>query len=263
MKPLKRLFAGILLLSFFSLAFAVNSTLSARDYYQIKVYTIADEAQGNRVERYLEEAYLPAMHRAGIEKVGVFKPIANDQAANTKIVVFIPLKELGEIEKIKSKLAKDSEYQTKGADYINASYKTPPYQRIESILIKAFVEMPTFATPNYDTPKSEQIYELRSYEGPTEKGYLKKVEMFNEGGEVALFKSLKFNAVFYGEVLFGAAMPNLMYMTTFKNMKSHDEHWDAFRNHPKWKKLSGLLEYKHTVSHSDKYLMHPTDYSDI
>lgn len=263
MKFLKRLFAGILLLSFFILAFSVNSTLSARDYYQIKVYTIADEAQGDRVERYLEEAYLPAMHRAGIEKVGVFKPIANDQAANTKIVVFIPLKELDEIEKIESKLAKDSEYQTKGADYINASYKTPPYQRIESILIRAFVEMPTFDIPNHKTPKSEQIYELRSYEGPTEKGYLKKVEMFNEGGEVALFKSLEFNAVFYGEVLSGAAMPNLMYMTTFKNMKSHDEHWDAFRNHPKWKKLSGLLEYKHTVSHSDKYLMHPTDYSDI
>ena len=87
--------------------------------------------------------------------------------------------------------------------------------------------------------------------------------MFNEGGEVALFKKLEFNAVFYGEVISGSVMPNLMYMTTFKDMKSHDEHWDAFRNHPDWLKLKEVEKYKHTVSGSTKYLMHPTDYSDI
>jgi hypothetical protein len=123
--------------------------------------------------------------------------------------------------------------------------------------------MPEFAVPDYKTPVSEQIYELRSYEGPTEKIYRKKVEMFNEAGEVALFKKLEFNAVFYGEVISGSAMPNLMYMTTFKNMKSHDEHWDTFRSHPIWGKLKNMEEYKHTVSHIDKYLMHPTEYSGI
>ncbi len=263
MKTSKKIFTGILMLAIFSFVFAVNSTLSARDYYQIKVYTIANEAQENSVEKFLEEAYLPAMHRAGIKKVGVFKPIASDEAAGTKIFVFIPIKNLAEIEKIETKLSKDNEYQNKGADYINASWDNPPYQRIESILIRAFAEMPEFAVPDYKTPVSEQIYELRSYEGATEKIWKKKVEMFNEGGEVALFKKLEFNAVFYGEVISGSAMPNLMYMTTFKNIKSHDEHWDAFRNHPDWKELSGMEEYKHTVSHIDKWLMHPTEYSDI
>ena len=263
MKTSKKFFTKILLLTIFSLVFVVNSTLSARDYYQIKVYSISDKAQENRVEKYLEEAYLPAMHRAGIKTVGVFKPIASDEAAGTKIFIFIPIKNLGEIEKIESKLAKDSEYKNKGADYLNASWDNPPYQRIESILIRAFVEMPKFSIPKYKTPVSEQIYELRSYEGATEKICKKKIEMFNEGGEVALFKKLEFNAVFYGEVISGSAMPNLMYMTTFKDMKSHDEHWDAFRSHPDWEKLKNMEEYKHTVSHIDKYLMHPTEYSDI
>ena len=263
MRSLKKLFSGILFLFIFILTFTVSPALSARDYYQIKVYTIKDKRQETQVDNYLKDAYLPALHRAGIKKVGVFKPIANDKAAGTKIFVFIPLKKLDEIEKIEAKLANDSQYQSDGAEYIHASWEKPPYERIESILIKAFAEMPEFDAPNYNTPVSEQIYELRSYEGPTEKMYRKKVEMFNEAGEVALFKKLEFNAVFYGEVLSGSAMPNLMYMTTFKDMKSHDEHWDAFRSHPDWKKLSGLQEFKHTVSHSDKYLMHPTEYSDI
>ena len=36
----------------------------------------------------------------------------------------------------------------------------------------------------------------------------------------------------------GNQMPNLMYMTTYADMKSHDEHWKAFRNHPEWKRFS-------------------------
>ncbi len=251
------------MLAIFSFVFTVNSTLYARDYYQIKVYTIADKAQENSVEKFLKEAYLPALHRAGIKKVGVFKPIADDKAAGTKIFVFIPLKDLNHIEKIEAKLEKDNKYQKAGADYIDASWETPPYERIESILIKAFDKMPEFSVPNHTTPASEQIYELRSYEGPTEKMCQKKVEMFNKGGEVAIFNGLDFQEVFYGVVISGSAMPNLMYMTTFKDMKSHDEHWDAFRNHPDWLKLKEVEKYKHTVSGSTKYLMHPTDYSDI
>jgi len=37
-------------------------------------------------------------------------------------------------------------------------------------------------------------------------------------------------------------------MTTFADMKAHDERWDAFRNHPEWKALSAVEKYKNTVS---------------
>jgi hypothetical protein len=53
----------------------------------------------------------------------------------------------------------------------------------------------------------------------SEKKYWKKVEMFNEGGEIDLFSRLNFNAVFYAEVISGPTMPNLMYMTSFENME--------------------------------------------
>jgi hypothetical protein len=41
--------------------------------------------------------------------------------------------------------------------------------------------------------------------------------MFNEGGEIELFKRLNFNAVFYASVISGSRMPNLMYMTSYES----------------------------------------------
>lgn len=255
----KKSFLGIV----FLLSFLCTFTVSARDYYQIKVYTIKDQSQEARIDNYLKNAYIPALHKAGIKTVGVFKPIADDKAAGTKVFVFIPIKELSQIEKIEDKLAKDQEYLSNGAAYINATYDNPPYERIESILLKAFSTMPKFFVPSYDTPKSEQIFEFRSYQGATEKLWRKKVEMFNEGGETQIFKEVGSNAIFYGEVLSGSAMPNLMYLTSYANMESNKEHWDAFRKHPDWETLKNKAEYAHTVSHIDKWICHPTDYSDI
>lgn len=257
MKFSKKSILGILLLMVFSI------TVSARDYYQIKVYTIKNATQEATVDKYLKDAFIPAMHRAGVKDIGVFKPIADDPAVGTKIFVFIPLKNLGDFEKLNDKLESDKKYQTAGADYINAKYDNPPYERIESILIKAFSKQPSYFVPKHATPRSEQIYELRSYEGATEKIWKKKVEMFDEAGEMEVFQALKFNEVFYGEVISGSRMPNLMYMTSFKDMKTHDDLWGAFGSHPIWVKLKDMEEFKNTVSHIDKYLMHPTDYSDI
>ena len=110
--------------------------------------------------------------------------------------------------------------------------------------------------------RSERVYELRSYEGGTEKLFRNKVEMFNQGGEIKLFDRLKFNGVFYGEVLSGSRMPNLMYMTSFENIEDRDAHWKTFGQDPEWKKLSGLPQYQKNVSKSDIILMKATDYSD-
>ena len=87
--------------------------------------------------------------------------------------------------------------------------------------------------------------------------------MFNEGGEIALFKSLNFNAAFYSEVIAGANMPNLMYMTCFENMADRSEHWKQFSSHPDWKKLSSLPEYQGNVSRNNISFLYPADYSDF
>ena len=263
MKSTKKSFAGVLSLCSFILLLTMSLSISARDYYQLKVYTIKSAEQESRIDNYLKNAYIPAMHRAGVKTIGVFKPKADDPAVGTKIFVFIPLKSMEQVEKIESSLAKDKDYKAKGADYIDAPFDNPPYERIEAIFLQAFTAQPEYFVPKYSTPKSEQIFELRSYQSATEKIHNKKVEMFNEGGETKIFKNVGSNAVFYGQVISGSAMPNLMYMTSYSDMKSNEDHWAAFRDHPDWKKLSGMEEYKNTVSHIDKWMCHPTDYSDI
>jgi hypothetical protein len=121
------------------------------------------------------------------------------------------------------------------------------------------LEVPT----GLKAPAAEHIYELRSYEGPTEKYFANKVQMFNKGDEISLFKRLGFNAVFYASVLAGAHMPNLMYMTSFDNMEAREAHWKAFSADPYWKQLVADPQYQHNVSHIDIIFLHPTEYSDL
>lgn len=256
---IKKSFLGIT----FLLIFLCSISVSARDYYQIKVYTIKNKVQEQMVDTYLKDAYLPALHKNGIKKVGVFKPIADDPAAGTKIFVFIPIKKLAQLETLEDKILKDDTFLKAGAEYINAAHDNAPYVRMETIVLRAFSHMPDYFAPKYNTPKSEQIFELRSYEGATEKIWRKKVHMFNEGGEIGIFEKVGSNAIFYGEVLAGAAMPNLIYMTSYENMESNKAHWNAFRKHPDWEVLKNKPEYANTVSHIDKWLCYPTDYSDF
>ncbi|NBA75012.1 NIPSNAP family containing protein [Emticicia sp. ODNR4P] len=237
-----------------------------RDFYQLVIYRLKTAEQESRLDNYLQNAYMPALHRAGIEKVGVFKPIiATDAAepAEKLVYVFIPFKSQDEWAKLEGKLALDKTYLEDGKDYIDTPWDKPVYTRMESILMRAFVDQPHFQMPALSSPKSERVYEFRSYEGPSEKLYVNKVDMFNAGGEVKLFKRLNFNAVFYSEVISGAAMPNLIYMTTFENKADRDAHWKAFSADPEWKTLSAMPKYQHNVSKNDTRFLRPTDYSDI
>lgn len=249
----------LLLFSFLALVALGNTD---RAYYQVKIYHLKSAAQEQRLDSFLQYAYLPALHRANIPKVGVFKPVKQD-TADIRVYVLIPFRSLSEFDGLGDKLAKDSRYQQAGSGYINARYNNVPYARIESILLKAFSNSPKLTLPKLTGPKSERVYELRSYEGPTEKYYENKVKMFNVGNEIAIFDKLGFNAVFYGEVISGSRMPNLMYLTTFNDQADRDAHWKSFSADPDWKKLSALEEYKNNVSKNEQFFLRPVEYSDI
>jgi hypothetical protein len=251
----------------FVLGLVLLISVAAKDpapwFYEIRIYRLADTADEARMDAYLQNALVPALHKMGVKNVGVFKPIKEDTVYNKRIYVLIPYKSLNEFEKTSALLLKDARYQADGSDYVNASHSDPPYMRVETIVLKSFTFMPSPAIPNLKAPKEERVYELRSYEGATEKLYQSKVHMFNEGGEIALFKKLNFNAVFYGEVLSGSSMPNLMYMTSFENKADRDAHWKSFGAAPEWKAIVDLPQYKNTVSKNTQFLLNPTSYSDF
>ena len=234
-----------------------------QQYYELKIYRLSDKSQESVIDAYLKEAYIPALHRAGIHVIGVFKPVEADTAFGKMVYVFTPFQTADQYFQVNDRLEKDKVYLEAGKAFLDAPYDHPPFSRYESIFMKAFSKMPAFRVPEYTTDRSQRIYELRSYESATEAKATKKIEMFNEGGEIGIFESVGSNAVFYAQVLLGSKKPRLMYMTTYADMKSHDEHWKTFGASDGWKKLSGMEEYKNTVSKANPYLLHPTSYSDF
>lgn len=231
-------------------------------FYQLTVYHFEKEAQEKVLHEYLENALLPALHRLKIYNIGVFSAITNDTAKLKSLYVLIPFRNWDAIEKLASKLSADQRYQAAGSSYINSHYQSPPYTRMERIILRDFPGAPAMQLPKLIADRNERVYELRSYESVTEKIFQNKMHMFIEGGETEIFNRLHFNPVFYGEVLAGSKMPNLMYLTSFENIADRVAHWKSFGNDPAWKKLSAMPFYQNNVSHIDIMLLHPTAYSD-
>ena len=230
-------------------------------YYKIKVYHYKTKAQEDRLDVYFKDAYLPAMHKAGVKNVGVFKPITQD-SLDKKVYVFAAYKTFDALESTDQKLMDDKQYSEAAKDYLDATAATATYSRIETIILRAFTGAPEPAVPKLTGPKAQRMYELRSYEGATEKLHMNKLKMFNVGDEMGIFTKLNFNAVFYGAVIAGSKMPNLMYMTTFNNKEENTEKWKQFMSDPQFSALSKDPQYKGNVSKNERVYLYPTDYSD-
>lgn len=261
MRTIFRVKSLLVILVFFG---TVGSSYSQneREFYQLKIYSFDNTEQIKTTDSYLKDAFLPALKEIGISTVGVFKEHTEHDSIIGKTYVLIPMNSLDDFLSMESKLATNELHHSKGNGYLEAAHDNPPYKRIESILMKAFIDMPKMATPKLEGPRNERIYELRSYESATEQLYVNKVDMFNAGGEVPLFDDLGFNAVFYGEVLSGANMPNLMYMTAHENEEAQTANWKSFVDSPVWNKLKVRPEYQNNVSKNTKYMLYPTEYSD-
>jgi hypothetical protein len=224
------------------------------NYYFLKVYHYATEAQGKRLNDFFAEQYVPGLHKAGFKQVGVFQTLITD-TADKRFYILIPAKKIDELEKASLTISDNN--------YFTSEYNNAPYSRIETIVLNAFPMAQKPIVPDLTAAKTERVYELRSYESPTERYFQNKVHMFNEGGEIDLFKRLNFNAVFYASVIAGGKMPNLMYMTSFNNKADRDQHWKSFGEDAQWKTLSSNEFYKNNVSKIEITFLHGLPYSDF
>jgi hypothetical protein len=150
-----------------------------------------------------------------------------------------------------------------GRDFLNTPLSDPAYVRIEKILYRAFSDMPTLEIPQDKLNNSNRIYELRIYESHNLKAAKKKIDMFNEGGEIAIFKKTGLQPVFFGETLAGPMMPNLTYMLVFDSMEARDRNWRTFVEHPDWQTLSKDPQYADTVSNITDFILTPAPFSQV
>jgi hypothetical protein len=236
-----------------------KSAKGGREFYELRVYSLKNEQQQKLVETYFKDALIPALNRLGSKNIGVFTELKPE--GQTKIYALLPYTSWDDFLAVQDKLATDQVYLQDGSAYLNAPATDPAYERIDSSLLKAFTHMPKMQAPE----QRPRIFELRRYEHASESAGKKKLEMFNDAGEIDIFKRLGFNPVFFGETIIGELRPNLIYMITFDDMAAHDSHWKAFVGDPEWKKVSAIPDYADAklVSRITSTLLTPAAFSQI
>ena len=232
-----------------------KSEKSKRQYFELRQYHLLNRSKVGEIGDFLREAGIPAMNRIGIKPIGVFTSMYG--TSSSILYVLLVHKSLGSVEQASERLLSDEEFRK--ADFVNSTLSEPGYVRMASTLMAAFKDMPYLEVPK----QKQRIFELRTYESHSIKAAKKKVEMFNEGGEIAIFKRTALQPVFFGETLIGPKMPNLKYMLCFENMEERDKRWAIFGSDPDWKKLRANPAYKDTVSNITDIILRPTQYSQI
>jgi len=230
----------------------------AQQYFELRIYRTYDFEKQKAVEKYLENALMPALKKQGIENIGVFNRM--DDPNDHSVFVLITYPKIEMFTEQTDMLAKDEEYQAAAKEYSDRPLKDPNFVRIESRFMKAFAGMPTLEPPKQFADGKPRIFELRLYQSHTERHAAKKVEMFNKG-EIQIMRDADMGPVFFGQTLIGADAPNLIYMLSADDEESHKKHWQAFLKHEDWKRMSKMEEYKDTVSKIENWFLKPVKFS--
>lgn len=225
-----------------------------REIYEMRIYELRWGQQ--ELDKYLSTAFIPALNRAGVKKVGVFTEWARPEPG--KVYLFLTYQSLKHYAEVGSALLTDPQFAQAAEAFNKIPHDNAPYARYESSLMMAFTGFPKISIP----AAGPKIFELRTYESATEDAYRRKVHMFNNG-EFDIFNRAKLLPVFFGEVLIGKSQPCLTYMIHCPDIEQREKGWKMFLDDPAWVKLRSEPMYQNTVSRIQKTFLVSTSYSQI
>jgi hypothetical protein len=213
-----------------------------------------------RHAEYAKAALVPALNRAGIKPVGAFNVAVGP--GGPALYLLLPHANADSVVTLGSRLVSDDAYKQAAAAFRGLPATDPPYVRRESSLILAFDSVPVVEVP---VSAPSRVFELRTYESHNETAGLKKIEMFEKAGELAIFRRLGLAPVFFGRDIVGPRMPSLTYMVAFADMAARDKGWATFGEDPEWVKLRSTAGYANAdiMTNITIQLLRPTDYSQV
>ncbi len=255
---------------------ASGSPASAREYYELRCYHLKADtrlkanAPRAAVDAYLEKAVLPALGKRGLKNVGVFTEIEVDKPAGTSkpkadspLWVLIPHATFESFVSTSAELNEDPALQQAAAAYFKMDKTTPPYERVDTWLLRAFKGMPKMEIPAFSKNKTAaRVFEMRTYESFNEQKALMKMAMFNNG-ETQVMRDLNMGPMFFGQALAGKNLPHLTYITSGPDLATHLGNWKKFSTAPGWVKMKDDPQYKDTVSKNSAVFLVPTAYSQL
>jgi hypothetical protein len=233
-----------------------------RDYYEMRKYQVQSGPQAKLTAAYVADALIPALNRLGIAPIGAFHLEFGPETST--LYLLLPCANLETLVTAELRLTQDDQFMKAAEPFWNAPAAAPAFVRTESSLLIAFEGYPKLTPPAATAKHEKRIFQLRTYESPSNRDHLRKIEMIHHG-EFEIFRNAGCNQVFYGDTLVGQRMPSLTYMLSFPDLAALTPGWDAFRNDPAWKKLSSLPRYSFepTVNTISDLIMIPTSYSQI
>lgn len=232
-----------------------------QEYYELRAYRTPDAAMQGVLLEYLENGLVPALDRAGLDRVGVFTVIAQEnEAPDHSVWMIIPFPDAATFTGLRPRLEADDKYLAAAAAIYTQPKESPVYSRVESWFMKAFSGMPTLVLPEQTAAGQPRIFEVRVYKSHNDEMARRKIDMFNSG-EIEIMFEVGLAPLLYGETLIGDNVPNLTYILTAPDMESHREHWKAFGAHPLWKKMRSMPKYQGTVSGIENFFLEPADFS--
>ena len=237
---------------------------TGQELIEVKTYTCSNVVKRDALMKIFDGALIPALNRQGIKNVGVFWASAKENGDNaayeTNVFVVIPHPCSGTFLEGDRRLLVDEQYVKDAAALFNAPMKEPLYDSCSSLLLRGFETCPQVQKVT-DSP--DRVMQLRVYNSYTTERNIKKIAMFEEGGEIAIFRECGMAPVFFGQALAGDKLPNLTYMLGFASKAALDEGWGTFRNHPDWLKLKADEQYKDTANKIVNIVMRPSKGSQL
>jgi hypothetical protein len=231
--------------------------------YEWRQYSLHTGTESRRLDDYLQGALIPALNRLGHTPVGVFQVTFG--LPTPTVFVLTPFASADALVAREARLDADEAFQRAAAPYLEATAADPVYVRQEVSILSPFPQFPRIVVPAATAAKGPRIFELRTYESPSERAHRAKVKMFAEMGEIEIFKRTGLTPVFFSRTLAGPRMPSLVYMLTHENLAARDKNWSGFSGDPEWRKLAQTPGYTdpEIVSNITTILLRPAGYSQI
>jgi hypothetical protein len=233
---------------------------AAPEVYELRTYRLVNGPMRERLDTYLQRAFIPAARRAGCGPVGAFTVSIGPDSPS--VVVLVPHPSLAAFAALPARLAADRGYAAAAAPFLDATPSAPPFASLEVKLMQAFPHFARVEAPAADQPR---IFELRTYHSHSEKAGATKIGMFDTGGEIEIFRRTGLTPVFFAQDLTGPRLPSLTYMLTFPDVATRNRNWGTFGADPGWRRLiatPGLTDPEITTG-IDNQILVPTPYSQV
>jgi hypothetical protein len=240
------------------------SATGKREFVELRTYTCSSMEKRDKLIEIFDAALIPALNRQGVKSVGVFWSSSEVNDGNgayaTNVFVLIPYPDAAALAAGDQRLLADAQFMKDAAPIFEAPMKDPLYDACASSLLYTFATVPQVKQV---ARSADRLLQLRIYSSYTIERNAKKISMFEQGGEIGVFRTCGMEPVLFGQALAGDKLANLTYMLGFENKESKEAAWKTFKSHPQWLKLKADPQYKDTANKITNIVLRPSKASQL